>query len=379
MKRLVLAGLASLGFLFSSAHADTTLIPAPPATQAKSYIVVDQQSFTVIAAKDPDLRIEPASLTKLMTAYLTFKAVKAGQLRLDQPVTVSQKAWKAEGSRMFLEPHKPVTVDALIHGIIIQSGNDAAITLAEAIAGSEEVFAQMMTREALRLGMKNTHFVNATGLPHADHYTTATDLSLLAQAVLRDFPDFYPLYGQKEFTYNNIRQPNRNLLLYRDPNVDGMKTGYTDSAGYCLVASSKKDGRRLISVVTGEPSEISRADDSAGLLNYAAQFFATHKLFNANQLIATVDVYKADMREVNAGFLQDTYVTVATGLSDKVTYQFVGRKKLLAPLKKGATIGKMIVSVEGKPLREYSVVALEDVAEGGFFRRQWDTIRLWFA
>lgn len=379
MKRLVLAGLASLGFLFSSAHADTTLIPAPPATQAKSYIVVDQQSFTVIAAKDPDLRIEPASLTKLMTAYLTFKAVKAGQLRLDQPVMVSQKAWKAEGSRMFLEPHKPVTVDALIHGIIIQSGNDAAITLAEAIAGSEEVFAQMMTREALRLGMKNTHFVNATGLPHADHYTTATDLSLLAQAVLRDFPDFYPLYGQKEFTYNNIRQPNRNLLLYRDPNVDGMKTGYTDSAGYCLVASSKKDGRRLISVVTGEPSEISRADDSAGLLNYAAQFFATHKLFNANQLIATVDVYKADMREVNAGFLQDTYVTVATGLSDKVTYQFVGRKKLLAPLKKGATIGKMIVSVEGKPLREYSVVALEDVAEGGFFRCQWDTIRLWFA
>jgi D-alanyl-D-alanine carboxypeptidase (penicillin-binding protein 5/6) len=378
MIRLILANLLSLTIMVSSSLADS-FIPAPPLTQARSYIVVDQQSQHIIAAQQPALRIEPASLTKLMTAYLTFKAIKDNQLKLDQLLTVSEKGWKTEGSRMFLDLRKPATVHELIHGMIIQSGNDACITLAEAIAGSEEVFAQLMNREAKRLLMHHTHFINATGLPDENHYTTASDLALLAQALLRDFPDFYPLYSIKTYTYNNIKQPNRNLLLYRDPEVDGMKTGHTDSAGYCLVASSKRNGRRLISVVTGEPSEIARTNDSASLLNYAAQFFDTLKLFSAQQIIAPVTVYKATHREVNAGFLQDIYLTIAKGQANKITHQFIAKEKLIAPIAQGSVIGKMIVSLEGKPIREFPVVALQQIEEGGFFRRLWDSIRLWFA
>ena len=378
MKRFILTGLAGLCFIISPVFASLIFTPTPPLTQARSYIVVDHQSRTVIAAQQPDLRIEPASLTKLMTAYLTFKAIKAEQLTLDQLLTVSEKGWKVEGSRMFLDPRKPATVNELIHGMIVQSGNDACITLAEAIAGSEEVFAQLMTREAQRLGMKNTHFMNATGLPHETHYTTARDLVILAQALLHDFPDFYPLYSLKEYSYNNITQPNRNLLLYRDAYVDGMKTGHTDSAGYCLVASSKRNGRRLISVVTGEPSESTRANDSASLLNYAIQFFDTPKLFSINQAIAQVPIYKAHVREMSAGFLQDIYVTVAKGQAGKLTQQFIPQEKIIAPISKGHTLGKIVLFLEGKPIHEQPVVALQNAEEGGFFRRLWDSIRLWF-
>jgi D-alanyl-D-alanine carboxypeptidase (penicillin-binding protein 5/6) len=379
MTRFILAGLTGLTLMVSYSFADNIFTPTPPVTQARSYIVVDQQSHRVLAAQQPDLRIEPASLTKLMTAYLTFKAIQAKQLTLDQFLTVSEKGWRTEGSRMFLDLRKPATVNELIHGMIVQSGNDACITLAEAIAGSEEVFAQLMNREAKRLGMKNTHFMNATGLPHEAHYTTASDLVILAQALLRDFPNFYPFYSIKEYTYNNIKQSNRNLLLYRDPNVDGMKTGHTDSAGYCLVASSKQNGRRLISVVTGEPSESARANDSASLLNYAAQFFETPKLFSAHQVIAPATVYKATVRELKAGFLQDIYLTVAKGQADKITHQFIVKEKLIAPIHQGQVIGKMVVLLEGKSIREIPVVALQTVEEGGFFRRLWDSIRLWFA
>lgn len=379
MNRFILLAITGLFLFVGNSFAEESFIPSPPLTQARSYLVVDQQSHTVLAAQQPDLRIEPASLTKLMTAYLTFKAIKSGQLKLDQQLMVSEKGWKAEGSRMFLAPQVPVTVNELLHGMIIQSGNDACITLAEALAGSEEVFAQLMNREAQRLGMKNTHFMNATGLPAADHYTTASDLIILAQALRHDFVDFYPLYSLKTYHYNNITQANRNLLLYRDPDVDGMKTGHTDSAGYCLVASSKKNGRRLISVVTGEPSEIARANDSASLLNYAEQFFDTPKLFTASQVMASVKIYKANMREVKAGFTEDIYVTVAKGQMSKLTHQFIAQEKLLAPIDQGTVIGKIVIFLDGKSIKELPVVALQAVEKGGFFRRLWDSIRLWFA
>jgi D-alanyl-D-alanine carboxypeptidase (penicillin-binding protein 5/6) len=253
------------------------------------------------------------------------------------------------------------------------------VTLAEAIAGSEAVFAQLMNREAQRLNLKNTHFMNATGLPDPKHYTTASDLATLAQALLRDFPQFYSLHAQKEYTYNGIRQPNRNLLLYRDPNVDGMKTGHTDSAGYCLVASSKREGRRLVSVVTGEPSDIARANDSASLLNYGVQFFDTPKVFSAHQVIASVTIYKASQREVRAGFIEDVYITLPKGQGNQISQQFIPQKKLVAPIKKGATVGKMILSLEGKQIAQYPVVALQEINEGNIFRRLWDMIRMWFA
>ncbi|RBH49142.1 D-alanyl-D-alanine carboxypeptidase, partial [Pseudomonas sp. MWU13-2860] len=247
-------------------------LPPAPEIAGKAYYLTDFNSGQVLAERDPDSRVEPASLTKLMTAYLTFKALKEKRLTLEQTLTVSQKGWKTEGSRMFLDPKVPAKVDDLIKGMIVQSGNDACVTLAEAIAGSEEVFAQVMTQQAQKLGMKNTQFRNATGLPNPEHYTTVHDLGILAGALIRDFPEFYPIYSIKSFTYNNIKQPNRNLLLYRDPNVDGMKTGYTDSAGYNMITTSHRDGRRVISVVVGTASPEARAVESSKLLNYGLQF-----------------------------------------------------------------------------------------------------------
>jgi len=258
--------------LSSLALADAQL-PPPPSLAVKAYVVQDFNSGHIIAAQNAKMRVEPASLTKIMTAYLSFKALKNGHLQLSQTLPVSEKAWKVEGSKMFIEPNKPVTVDELLHGMITVSGNDASITLAEGIASSEELFAEMMNKEAQRLGMKNTHYVNATGLPDPQHFTTAEDLLKLATALIRDFPNEYQrLYSVKEYTYNNIKQPNRNRLLWLDPNVDGMKTGHTESAGYCLISSAKRDNTRRISVVLGAPTDAARATESQKLLNYSFQF-----------------------------------------------------------------------------------------------------------
>lgn len=353
-------------------------VPPVPDIAAKAYLLTDFQSGIQLAGRDPAMRIEPASLTKLMTAYLTFKSVKEGRLKLDQQLVVSDKGWRTEGSRMFLDPKIPVTVDDLIKGMIVQSGNDACVTLAEAIAGSEEVFAQLMTREAKRLGMTGSNFKNSTGLPDPDHYMTVADLARIAAAIIHDFPEFYPVYSMKEFKYNNINQPNRNLLLYRDPFVDGMKTGHTESAGFNLVASTKRDGRRLISVVVGTASDEVRASESSKLLNWGIQFQETPRLYAAKQSLANVDVWKGKESKVKVGFLEDRYITVGRGEAKNLKMAFTSTQPLMAPVKLGQSVGKLAVSLNGKTLVELPVVALEDVPEANIFGRAWDSVRLWF-
>jgi len=353
-------------------------VPPPPDLAAKSYILMDYLSGTTLAAREPDTRIEPASLTKLMTAYLSFKAIKEGKIKLEQEFTVSERGWKTEGSRMFLDPKKPAKVSDLVRGMIVQSGNDACVTLAEAIAGSEEVFAQMMNTEAARLGMKGTHFMNSTGLPNAQHYTTARDLAVLSMAIIHDYPEFFPIYSMHEFRYNNITQPNRNLLLYRDPEVDGMKTGHTNSAGYCLISTKTHDGRRVLSVVLGTTSEIVRANESAKLLGYGVQFFETPKLYSAKQVVSTSRVFKGEAKEVAVGFDQDYYQTLAKGQAAKIKSETVIQEPLIAPLTAGQVVGKVKVSLDGQPLIELPLKALAAVPEAGFFGRAADRIRLWF-
>ena len=353
-------------------------VPAAPGLAAKAYVLVDFHSAQVLVERNPHTRIEPASLTKLMTAYLTFAALRKKTLRQDQVVPVSPRASKSEGSRMFIEPNKPVIVEDLIRGMIVQSGNDACVALAEAIAGNEDVFAQLMTREAQRLGMKNTSFMNATGLPHPQHYSTAYDLSLLAAAIIRDFPEYYPLYSLKEYRYNNILQSNRNRLLWIDPTVDGMKTGFTEKAGYCLITSAHRGARRLISVVLGAASESSRATESQKLLNYGFQFYDTVKLYDKNQAISSVKVWKGALNTVKAGFPYDLYLSVPKGFTHKLKGTVETQQPLLAPIAEGQNIGVLRVELDGKPYREMPVVALEEVSLAGILGRGWDSIRLLF-
>ncbi|MHB1591575.1 MAG: D-alanyl-D-alanine carboxypeptidase family protein, partial [Sulfuricella sp.] len=287
--------------------------PPAPNIAARSYILVDLSSGQTLQQRGEDKRMEPASLTKLMTAYLTFAALRQGVITPTQALPVSERAWRAAGSRMFIQPNKPVAVDDLIRGMIVQSGNDASIALAEGISGSEEAFVQRMNQEAQRLGMKNTHFMNATGLPHPNHYTTARDLSLLARAIIRDFPEYYPLFSLKEYKYNNITQANRNRLLWQDPTVDGMKTGHSESAGFCLIASAKRESRRLLAVVLGTTSESMRASESQKLLNYGFQNFDTHHLYQKGQVVATLPVWKGNENILKAGVAQDFYISLPKG------------------------------------------------------------------
>jgi D-alanyl-D-alanine carboxypeptidase (penicillin-binding protein 5/6) len=352
-------------------------LPPPPTLAAKSWVLYDFLAAQVIAAQNPNERIEPASLTKMMTAYLTYEALKQKRITLDQTVPVSPRAWKAQGSRMFIEPNKPVTVEELIHGMVIQSGNDACIALAEAIAGSEEVFAQMMNQQAQKLGMKNTNFVNSTGLPDPEHYTTAYDMALLAAALIRSFPEHYKLNAQREFRYNNITQANRNRLLWTDPYVDGVKTGHHEAAGYCLVASAKRDSRRLISVVTGTASEAARATESQKILNYGFQFYDTVKVYARDQTVATLRVWKGAENDVRIGFDQDFFLALPKGDAAKLRASMETRQPLLAPLAAGQEVGKLKLSLEEKPLGEYPLVALASVPVAGFFGRGIDTLRLW--
>ncbi len=355
-----------------------TPIPAPPPIAAKAYLLLDFKSGQLLASQGPDERVAPASLTKLMTAYLAFSALKQKTLRLDQTVPVSERAWRTEGSRMFIEPRKPVTVDELLHGVIVQSGNDACIALAEAIAGSEEVFAQMMNREAQRLGMKNTNFMNSTGLPHSQHYSTARDLALLAAAIIRDFPEYYPLYSIKEFRYNNITQGNRNRLLWLDSTVDGMKTGYTENAGYCLVTSAKRGEQRLISIILGTSSESARVTESQKLLNYGFQFYDGVRLYEKNRPVATLQVWKGSVNSIKAGFSNDLYLSLPKGQASKLKASVESLQPLLAPISIGQKIGVMKLTLDGKPFRELPVVALENVPLAGILGRGWDSLRLLF-
>jgi serine-type D-Ala-D-Ala carboxypeptidase (penicillin-binding protein 5/6) len=329
-------------------------------------------------AQNADEPREPASLTKLMTAYLVFRTLKDRELVPSQMVTVSERAWRAEGSRMFIEPKKTVSVDELLRGEIVQSGNDAAIALAEAVAGSEEAFVERMNREAARLGMKNTRFTNATGLPSPQQASTAADLARVAGALIRDFPEYYPLYSLKEYRYNNITQPNRNRLLWTDPFVDGVKTGYTDAAGYCLIASAKRGPRRLLSVVLGASSDSARASESQKLLNYGFQFYDTVQLYQNGQAVSTLRVWKGAENSVPAGFIADQYVTLPKGQAQKLKLTMEAAEPLVAPVTRGQRVGAVKVTLEGKPLGEFALLALDDVAPASFFGRMWDTVRLWF-
>ena len=375
--KFLLALLSSLVVSVAAAQQSTLPVPPPPTVAAKSWVLYDFLAAQVIAAQNPNERIEPASLTKMMTAYLTYEALKQKRITLDQVVPVSPRAWKAQGSRMFIEPNKPVTVDELIRGMVIQSGNDACVALAEAIAGSEEVFAQMMNQQAQKLGMKDTNFMNATGLPDPKHQTTAYDMALLAAALIRDFPEHYKLNSQREFRYNNITQANRNRLLWTDPYVDGVKTGHHEAAGYCLVASAKRDSRRLISVVTGTASEAARATESQKILNYGFQFYDTVKVYARDQTVATIKVWKGAENNVRIGFDHDFFLALPKGDAAKLRASMETRQPLLAPLAAGQEVGTLKLSLEEKPVGDYPLVALANVPVAGLFGRGIDMLRLW--
>jgi D-alanyl-D-alanine carboxypeptidase (penicillin-binding protein 5/6) len=353
--------------------------PQPPQVVARAWVLADVSSGQILAVEKPDERFEPASLTKLMTAYLVFAALKEKKLTLGDVVSVSEKAWRAPGSRMFIEPRRPVTVDELIRGMIVQSGNDACIALAERIAGSEEAFVGLMNREAERLGMKNSKFMNASGLPDPQHYATARDLYLLATALISDYPEQYAqYYSQREYRYNGITQMNRNRLLWLDNTVDGVKTGFTEAAGYCLVASSKRGPRRLLSVLLGSTSESMRAQESQKLLNWGFQFFDAVKLHAGGAAVKEIEIWKGTKSTLKAGFRSDLVVAVPKGQGDKLKAELLSLSPLLAPVAEGNRVGNLRVTLDGKPIGEYPVIALEAVPAAGFFGRAWDTLRLWF-
>jgi D-alanyl-D-alanine carboxypeptidase (penicillin-binding protein 5/6) len=377
LAKLVLAfSVFSLSFA-PLAQANNVQIAPAPNLAAKAYLLKDFNSGEVIATQNNAMRVDPASLTKIMTAYLSFKALKNGHLQLTQTLPVSEKAWKIEGSRMFIEPNKPVTVDELLHGMIIQSGNDASIALAEGIASSESLFANMMNKEAQRLGMKNTHYMNATGLTDPNHYTTANDLALLATALIRDFSSEYErLYSIKEYSYNNITQSNRNRLLWLDPNVDGMKTGHTESAGYCLITSAKRDGVRRIAVVLGAPTDAARATESQKLLNYGYQFFDTSLVYKQGQTISQLKVWKGSSKQLASTIANDLYMTYPKGEYENVKAVISTTQPLIAPIKQGQAVGKISFTLHGKTIDEYTLVAAKSVEVAGFIGRAWDSIKL---
>jgi D-alanyl-D-alanine carboxypeptidase (penicillin-binding protein 5/6) len=352
--------------------------PAVPPIAARAWLLLDYRTRHVIASQNADERMEPASLTKLMSAYLVFAALKRNQLSLSQTLPVSTRAWKMSGSRMFLEPDKPVTVDELLRGMIVQSGNDATMTLAEGVAANEEAFVQKMNEQAARLGLANTRFANATGLPDPHHYSTAADLARLALAVISDFPEYFPLFALKEYTYSRITQRNRNELLFRDPFVDGIKTGYTEAAGYCLIATAKRDERRLLAVVTGTASEGARAMEAQKLLNYGFQYYETLILYPGGTAVAEIPVWKGSEKRIKAGFAQDFFVSVPKGQRSLLKIELESMQPLIAPISPQQPVGVLRVSYDGKPYGEFPVVALERVGVANMFGRAWDSLRLLF-
>jgi len=380
-----LAAVAATVITLSSVFlqpASAQTMPAP-VVAAKSWLLLDTTSGQVLTSQDPTMRIEPASLTKIMTAYVTFKAIEEKRLTLDQMVKVSVRAWKVDpsSSKMFIDPATPVSIDDLLHGLMIQSGNDAAVALAEAVAGTEESFVVLMNREAKRMGLTDTQFGNPHGLPNQNNYSTAQDLSRLAAFVITDFPEFYKIDSVKSFTYNKITQPNRNRLLWLDPSVDGMKTGHTEAAGYCMIASAKRPNgtgeRRLISVVLGTTSDQSRTQESQKLLNWGFQNFDTVKLYGKDQPVETPQIWKGSGKTIKIGFTRDIYVTVPRGVAGKMKPVLERMDPLVAPIALHSKVGMMKMMVDGKSIAEFPIVALESVTEAGIFGRAWDSIRLW--
>lgn len=369
------AGLV-LFLLVSTAHAaaNSIVIPNPPTIAASSYILEDFNSGRVLAEKDADKKLAPASLTKIMTAYVIYRELAAKHLKLDDLVTISKKAWETSGSKMFVEVGKQVRLEDLLKGMIIQSGNDASVALAEHVGGSEANFAIMMNQQAARLGMTNSHFENSMGLPTLNHYTTARDLTKLTRALISEFPEYYRWDAQKEFTYNKITQQNRNKLLWRDKTVDGVKTGFTDDAGYCMVASAKRETMRLISVVMGTASPDARANESQTLLNYGFHFYETHKLYSGNTSLKEVRVWGGAAKTLQLGLASDLYITIPRHHYNELKASMALTQEINAPITKGKNYGTVSVSFAGQPLVNQPLVALSDVAMGNFLQRFYDKI-----
>ncbi|WP_407362868.1 D-alanyl-D-alanine carboxypeptidase family protein [Pseudomonas luteola] len=361
-----------------AAWAAEPMIPSPPQLAAKSWVLMDASSGQIITEYNSDQRLPPASLTKLMTAYIATLEIQRGRIKESDMVNVSEHAWRTGGSRMFIQVGNQVSVSDLLHGIIIQSGNDASVAMSEHIAGSEDAFADMMNTTAQRLGMSNTHYMNATGLPNPDHYSSAHDIAKLSRAIIYEEPTHYAIYSQKEFFWNNIKQPNRNLLLWRDKTVDGLKTGHTDEAGYCLAASAVRDGMRLIAVVFGTNSEQARAAETQKLLTYGFRFFETQSFYKKGVELARAPVWKGTEHEVSAGLADDLTMTLPRGQLKKLKAEIVMSPQITAPIAKGQPIGKVEVKLDDKVMHTADLVALQPVEEGGFFRKLWDSIRLFF-
>jgi D-alanyl-D-alanine carboxypeptidase (penicillin-binding protein 5/6) len=351
--------------------------PVPPIA-AKTWLLLDLQSQQIITERGAQERIEPASLTKLMTAYVVFEALRQKELTLGRELHVTSQAWKMPGSRMFLEPDTLVPVEQLLRGMIVVSANDATMTLANGVAGSEEVFVERMNAQAKRLGMAGTRFANATGLSDPQHYSTTYDLAVLANAVVRDFPQYVGLYVLREYTYNGITQPNRNALLARDPRVDGLKTGFTENAGYCLIATARRDERRLMAIVTGADSENARASEAQRLLNYGFQHYETVRLYQQGAEVAQLPVWKGSQKRLRAGMERDLFLSVPRGQGNRLKATLTSQQPLLAPLSRSQRVGTLRVTFDGKPVGEYPVVALETISVANVFVRAWDSLRLLF-
>ena len=379
MSRSLRNTLAILFLLFNSiTYAQSLPTPAAPIIGAKGYLIIDSKTGHEIAALDADAPLAPASLTKIMSTYVVFSALRQGQINLGEEVTISEKAWRTPGSRMFIEVGTRVSVQDLLLGMIVQSGNDASVALAEHIAGSEGLFAEMMNQHAAALGMHSSHFMNATGLPADNHISTARDLATIARAVIDEFPDYYAWHSVKEFTYNDIKQSNRNSLLWRDDSVDGLKTGYTDAAGYCLVASAERDGMRVISVVLGTSSTKARADGTQALLNYAFRFFETRLLFKAGEEISKARVWKSANEYSRLGVLEDLHITVRRGSYDRLESSLEVPTIVEAPIASGQSVADLRISLDGEILLTTPLRALDDNPTGSFWQRTKDNFSLMF-
>lgn len=353
-----------------------TMIPSPPSLAATSWLLMDANSGEVLVENDADEALPPASLTKMMTAYLVEREIDEGNISPQDQVRISENAWRTGGSRMFVQEGTQVSVDDLLKGVVIQSGNDASVALAEHIAGAESAFADLMNQQAQRMGMSNSHFMNATGLPNENHYSSARDLAILARHIIQDYPEHYGTYSEKYFTYNDIRQPNRNRLLWRDPSVDGLKTGHTEAAGYCLVASAKKDDTRLIAVVMGTNSEEARAQETQKLLSYGFRFFETFKLYDQGAVLNEPRIWGGASDTLRLGVASDVYLTVPQGRRDDMTAKLNIQETIKAPVQAGQRLGTLEIQLSDQVVREEALIALESVEEGGFFKRIWDTVLL---
>lgn len=380
-KTLLKASIATvIGFTcsFASVQAESVIIPKPPVLNATAYVLMDAASGEILVQKNADKQLPPASMTKMMTSYLATHELALGNLNEQDQVPVSVKAWKMGGSKMFIREGRDVALIDLIKGVIIQSGNDASIAVSEYVAGSEDAFVDLMNRHAQRMGMVNTQFQNATGWPAKNHFSSAHDMAVLARAIVNDHPEYYSLYKEKYFEFNKIRQPNRNKLLWRDPSVDGLKTGHTEEAGFCLTASAERNGMRLIAVVMGTKSENARATETQKLLTYGFRYFETHRLYEAAASIKTLPVWYGEETQFDVGLNEDLYITIARGAKEQLQVETLTNEFIEAPLKTGESQGSLTIRLDDKVLAERPLVALNNVTEAGFFSRLWDGIKLFF-